>query len=356
MKSLTIKSAVLCAVLALSACNSSSSSNGGGTPAPVPQGPSDVNVNQFDDNENSTTELSTDDQTVALDALTDVGRSTYVSSKTQDANKPQDGETNNPQPKPIIAALVAQLNENEKPQAAAGQFYDSEALSQSIIQAVNQKQLCNPQFQQNASETKQDLKFTTSGPKCPMVIETIASMNNSKVEETFDVIASGTSKFVFNEQALPALKQQDLLSGDISLKINMKIKFPTEKSPDMAASGSGEESGKFISRKLGEIAGSKKMIFATEMKGVINNGNGNQTSMPTMVARSVVQIELRAAGKRAVFTVKMDSQATEPVKCTLNKKAISLEQCEEMINKLNLREQTQPGLKNGSSEGSSDQG
>lgn len=332
MKSFTIKSAVLCAVLALSACNSSSSSNGGGTPAPVPQGPGDVNVNQFDENENSTSELSADDQVVAMDALTDVGRTTYVSDKTQNANKPQNGETNNPQPQPMVAALIAKSNENEKTPAGEGKYFDNEALSQNIIQAVNNKQLCNPQIQQNGSESKSDVKFTTSGSKCPMIIETIASMNSSKVGETIDVVASGTSKFVFNEQALQALKQQDLLSGDLSLKMNMKIKFPTEQSPDMTASGSGEDTGKFVSRKLGEIVGSKKVIFATEMKGVMNGGNGNQTSMPTMVARSVVQIELRAAGKRAVFTVKMDSQATEPVKCTLNKKAISIEQCEEMIN------------------------
>ena len=352
MKSLTIRSALFCLVIAMSGCNSSSNSNGGGKPAPTPNGPGDVNVNQFDDNEKSTSELSANDQAVAFDALTDVGRSTYVNSKTQDAHSPNAGHETNPQPKPLVAAFVTKSTDNEKPKSADGQFYDSEELSQNMIKAVNQKQLCNPQVQQNVSELKSDMKFTTSGTKCPMIIETILSVTNTNSEGTYSSVADGTFKFAFNDLALPALKQQDLLSGDLTIKMNVKIKYPTEASPDMTTSGSGEESGKFISRKLGEMNGSKKMIFASEMKGVMNSGGtgGGQGNIviPEMVARSVVQIELRAAGKRAVFTVKMDSQAVEPVKCTLNQKVIDLDQCEEMINKLNLREQTQPGQNSGS--------
>lgn len=363
MNSLTIKSAILCLALAVSSCNSSTDSKGGGTPAPVapPSSPSDVNVDQFDENEKSTTELSSEEQAVAFETLTDVGRSSYVGSKTQDANTPQEktgSENEGPvQPKPFVGALVS----NEKTQGSEGQFYDKETLSQNIIQTVNQKQLCNPQVQQNSSEAKSDLKFTTSGTKCPMVIQSAISVVNTNVQDSFDVSADGTFKFIYNEQALPALKKQDLLSGELNLKMKMKIKFPTEQSPDMTTSGSGEESGKYISRKLGEVIGTKKVSFATEMKGLMsggpnNSGSSGNSGMPVMVARSVVQIELRTAVKKVVLTVKMDSQNAEPVKCSLNKKSIDLDQCEELINKLNLREQTQPSQKSNSNSDPVDHG
>ena len=166
MKSLTINTLVLCAMLALSSCYSSSSNKGGTTPTPPPNGTGDVNVDQFDANENSTEPLSESDQDVAMAAMTDVGRATHVQGKTQDANTPA-----TPGGQLIDSTnKFSLLKDNQGQDQNQGSYYDQEQLSQQIIAAVNNQQKCNPTVTGNQSATGGDVKFTTSGAQCPMIM------------------------------------------------------------------------------------------------------------------------------------------------------------------------------------------
>ena len=332
MKSLTINTLVLCAMLALSSCYSSSSNKGGTTPTPPPNGTGDVNVDQFDANENSTEPLSESDQDVAMAAMTDVGRATHVQGKTQDANTPA-----TPGGQLIDSTnKFSLLKDNQGQDQNQGSYYDQEQLSQQIIAAVNNQQKCNPTVTGNQSATGGDVKFTTSGAQCPMIMTMQMNSSVASTGQMQDIKASGAFKFAFNEQALTKLKEQDLISGDTTMSVTMKSKNsePNAAINEMGSSGTIEQSGKLVSKRLGQIEANMKMVFAFEMKAP-------QGQMPSFVSKSVAQIELKAVNKRAVLTVKMDSQAAEPVKCTLNKKAIDLQLCEEMINKLNLNKQGQ---------------
>lgn len=330
MKSVSFKVLALCMTLALAACNSSSNSNGGSPSQPKPSTPAEVDLQQLDGNESVTEPLSANEEAVVYETLTDIGRANYLSSKSQEKNSPVEGDGD--EAGKMTKQMQIGLNKNPQTAKQVG-FFDQELLAQNVLNAINQQQLCNPKVTNQKDQSSSVTKFSTSGVQCPMVMEvdaTALSTGAGPGQTNIDVQLNGSMKFAMNEAAMPGLQNQDLKSGSVLVSATMKLKVPSETDRNFNQSGKGKFSGTLVSKRLGLIEFSQTMIFASAMDLSGNQGGTGIT------ARSVAQIEMKAAGKHAVLTVKMDSASTPSTTCSLNKKSIALAKCQQIIDQMDL--------------------
>ena len=182
-----------------------------------------------------------------------------------------------------------------------------------------------------------------------MIMETKLEVNNVQTQTNSDAKATGSFKFTMNENALAAVKRQDLISGEMNVNFSQKSKYPSEADSTFTMAGNGSYTGTLVSKRLGTVQFSQTDVMSMSMdtKQPVANGEagpgaaGQGTANPmAFTMKAVSQIELKAQGKRVVFTVKMDSTAAEPVVCTMNKKKVEIEKCKELVNQLALKPQT----------------
>jgi hypothetical protein len=332
---------MLVITLGLTGCNNSSSSDKKAPAAPTPGAP--IDLNQLDENENSTNDLSAEEQDVAYETMTDAGRVKYINSTSQD----------NTDAKNEDHALVAVVKtdkitpaSNQKTETAPTEekYFDNEELAKSILAAVNDKALCSPTIkktEQTAEHTA--VHFSTSGANCALIMETKLDVSNDQSETNSETKATGSFKFKMNDAALDAIKEQDILSGEMNINFNQKSKFPSPSDSIFSMAGQGTTAGTYISRRLGPVQFSQtdvvSMVMDTNPKTSPETGPSTANPMNFKI-NAVSQIELKALNKRVVFTVKMDSTADEPVVCSMNKKKVDIEKCKELVNQLGLKPST----------------